>query len=159
MPESPAQAILGVDVGGTFTDAVLITAEGLFTGKSPSTPEDQSVGVIEATRQVLARAGIEPEQVGHFAHGMTVATNALLESKGAETAFVATRGFTDLIEIGRQDRASLYRLQAAHPPPLVPPERRVGVAERNGPEGALEELTEAEAGRVAEAVAGLDVES
>lgn len=158
-PETRDQAILGVDVGGTFTDAVLITGDRIFTGKSPSTPGDQSLGVIEATRQVLDKAGIKADRIGHFAHGMTVATNALLESKGARTAFVATRGFTDLIEIGRQDRASLYRLQAAHPAPLVPPERRVGVAERNGPEGALEELTEAEAGRVAEAVAGLDVES
>jgi N-methylhydantoinase A/oxoprolinase/acetone carboxylase beta subunit len=154
-----AEAILGVDVGGTFTDAVLITAKGIFTGKSPSTPEDQSVGVVEATRQVLAEAGVSAEQVGHFAHGMTVATNALLESKGAATAFVATRGFTDLIEIGRQNRASLYRLQAAHPPPLVPPERRLGVNQRHGPEGVIEELTDAEAERVAAEVAALGVES
>ncbi len=152
-------AILGVDVGGTFTDAALITRDGVFTGKHPTTPDDQSIGVVEATRQVLEKAGIEPGEISHFAHGMTVATNALLESKGAETAFVATRGFTDLIEIGRQDRVSLYRLQADHPPPLVPPERRIGVAQRHGPDGVIEELDAEEADRVAEAVAGLGVES
>lgn len=157
-PESGG-AILGVDVGGTFTDAVLITADGLFTGKYPTTPEDQSVGVVEATRQVLAEAGIGAAQVEHFAHGMTVATNALLESKGARTAFVATRGFTDLIEIGRQDRASLYRLQAAHPPPLAPPELRVPVQARHRPDGVAEELTGDEACRVADEVARLEVES
>jgi len=154
-----AGAILGVDVGGTFTDAVLITAGGPFTGKSPTTPEDQSVGVVEAIRQVLGKAGIGAGEVSHFAHGMTVATNALLESKGAETAFVATRGFTDLVEIGRQDRASLYRLQAAHPPPLVPPERRIAVDERHGPDGVIVALTEAEAARVADRAAELGVES
>lgn len=158
-PKTAPPAILGVDVGGTFTDAVLIAGGSLFTGKAPTTPDDQSVGVVEATRQVLDKAGVGPGEVGHFAHGMTVATNALLESKGAATAFVATRGFTDLVEIGRQDRASLYRLQAAHPQPLVPPERRVGVEERTGPDGVLEELTDAEAARVAEEVARLSVES
>jgi len=152
-------AILGVDVGGTFTDAVLVTEEGHFTGKSPTTPEDQSLGVIEATRQVLEKAGVGPGEVGHFAHGMTVATNALLESKGAKTAFIATRGFTDLVEIGRQDRASLYRLQASHPPPMVPPERRFGVAERTGPEGVVEPLEDEEADRVADAVAAAGVDS
>ena len=158
-PVPSAGAILGVDVGGTFTDAVLITSGGIFTGKSPSTPEDQSSGVAEATRQVLDKAGIEPGEVGHFAHGMTVATNALLESKGAATAFIATRGFTDLVEIGRQDRASLYRLQEAHPAPLVPPDRRVAADERHGPDGLVKALTAEEAERVAEEVAGLEVES
>lgn len=152
-------AILGVDVGGTFTDAVLITGEGHFTGKSPTTPDDQSEGVMKAIRQVLDDAGISAGGVRHFAHGMTVATNALLESKGAKTALVATRGFSDLVEIGRQDRASLYRLQASHPPPLVPPERRIGAAERTGPEGVLEELTGKEADRIAGLILDLDVES
>ena len=152
-------AILGVDVGGTFTDAVLIAPAGTFTGKAPTTPQDQSVGVLEAISQVLDQSGLEPGQVGHFAHGMTVATNALLESEGARTAFVATRGFTDLIEIGRQNRASLYRLQAAHPPPLVPPELRVPADERCGPDGVIDELTEVEAQRIAGLIADLEVES
>ena len=159
MDEAEVTAILGVDVGGTFTDAVLINAEGVFTGKYPTTPEDQSIGVVEATRQVLEKAEMEPGEIRHFAHGMTVATNALLESKGAETALVATRGFTDLVEIGRQDRASLYRLQAAHPPPLVPPEHRIAVSERHGPEGVIEDLTSQEAERIASEVETLGVES
>ncbi len=157
-PEGEA-VILGVDVGGTFTDAVLATGGRIFTGKAPSTPSDQSEGVIAAIETVLERAGVGPEEVTHFAHGMTVATNALLESKGARTALIATRGFTDLVEIGRQSRASLYRLRAAHPPPLVPPELRIGVAERCGPDVVLEELSEAEVERVTEEVAALDVES
>jgi N-methylhydantoinase A/oxoprolinase/acetone carboxylase beta subunit len=159
MADPESQAILGVDIGGTFTDAVLITDAGTFTGKAPTTPEDQSAGVMDATRQVLNQSGTRPEQVGHFAHGMTVATNALLESKGARTAFVATRGFTDLIEIGRQNRASLYRLQATHPAPLVPPELRIGVEERCGPEGVTLELTDQEAQRVAAGIEALGVES
>ncbi|HMT04227.1 MAG: hydantoinase/oxoprolinase family protein [Solirubrobacterales bacterium] len=154
-----AGGILGVDVGGTFTDAVLITEDRYFTGKSPTTPDDQSEGVMTAIRQVLGASGTEAGNIRHFAHGMTVATNALLESKGAKTALVATRGFIDLVEIGRQDRASLYRLQAAHPPPLVPPERRIEAAERTGPDGILEELTEQEANRIASLLLGLDVES
>lgn len=154
-----SDVILGVDVGGTFTDAVLITGQGIFTGKHPTTPDDQSAGVIEATRQVLLKAKINPSDVSHFAHGMTVATNALLESKGVETAFVATRGFTDLIEIGRQDRVSLYRLQADHPPPLVPPERRIAADERHGPDGLVQPLEPGEADRIAEQVAGSGAES
>lgn len=154
-----ADAIVGVDVGGTFTDAVLISPEGVFTGKWPTTPEDQSIGVIEATRQVLGQAKVQASDITHFSHGMTVATNALLESSGADTALVATRGFTDLVEIGRQDRASLYRLQADHPPPLVPPDRRIAARERYGPDGLMEDLTAEEADRVAEEIARLGVDS
>jgi N-methylhydantoinase A/oxoprolinase/acetone carboxylase beta subunit len=151
--------ILGVDVGGTFTDAVLVHGDQIITGKSPTTPDDQSKGVIDATRLVLEEAGLEPTEVEVFAHGMTVATNALLENRGARTAFVATRGFTDLIEIGRQDRASLYRLEEAHPPPLVPPDRRIPAEERSGPDGELVELTDDESVRIAEAVAATGADS
>lgn len=158
-PETPREVILGVDVGGTFTDAVLATEGRIFTGKSPTTPADQSGGVIDAIANVLDQAGLEPGDVTHFAHGMTVATNALLESKGARTALIATHGFTDLVELGRQNRASLYRLRADHPPPLVPPERRIGAVERSGPEGIIEPLTSAEIDRVTDAVEALDVES
>ncbi len=130
-------ATLGVDVGGTFTDAVLVTAEGIFAGKAPSTPSDQAHGVMAAAREVLSKAGVEPKDVTVFAHGMTVATNALLEGRVARTALVATRGFADLVEIGRQNRPELYRLQAASPAPLVPPELRFELEERTGPDGAI----------------------
>jgi len=132
--------LLGVDVGGTFTDAVAAAGGRLVTAKAPTTPHDQSEGVLAAVRAVLERAGADPGDVTAFAHGTTVATNALLEGRGARTALVATRGFEDVVELGRQARADLYRLCAAHPPPLVPPERRVGARERTGPDGVLEPL-------------------
>ena len=134
--------ILGVDVGGTFTDAALLTPDALVTAKAPTTPDDQSEGVLRAVDEALARADARPEQVERFVHGMTVATNALLEGRVARTALLATEGFTDIEELGRQARAELYRLCAGHPPPLVPAELRVPVAERTGPDGVLRELDE-----------------
>src|SRR3954451_9380316 len=133
--------LLGVDVGGTFTDAVLALEDGrLVTAKAPSTPADQSEGVTAAVEAALRRAGRAAGDVRAFAHGMTVATNALLEGKVARTALVATEGFTDLVALGRQDRADLYRLCAANPAPLVPPERRIAARERTGPDGVLRPL-------------------
>ena len=135
--------LLGVDVGGTFTDAALLTGEGeLLTAKAPTTPEDQSHGAIASVEAVLERAGASACAVERFVHGMTVGTNALLEQRVARTALLATDGFTDLEELGRQARAELYRLCAGHPPPLVPAELRVAVAERTGPEGVLRALDE-----------------
>lgn len=132
--------ILGVDVGGTFTDAAVLGPFGLVTAKAPTTPADQSGGVIAAIRSALDEAGAEPAGVARFVHGMTVGTNALLEGRAARTALFATEGFTDVEELGRQARAELYRLCAGHPPPLVPPELRVGVPERSGPDGPLRPL-------------------
>ncbi|MGA7436251.1 MAG: hydantoinase/oxoprolinase family protein [Solirubrobacterales bacterium] len=151
--------ILGVDVGGTFTDAVLIDGGRVFSGKAPTTPDDQSKGVIQAIDNVLEMSGHLASEIEQFNHGMTVATNALLENRSARTVFITNRGFTDLIEIGRQDRASLYRLQESHPPPQVPAERRIAVAGRNGPDGELEPLEDTEIGRVVEQVGLLDAES
>src|SRR3954452_23192766 len=132
--------LLGVDVGGTFTDAVVAVGDRLVTAKAPTTPEDQSEGVLAAVTAALERAGASADEVEGFAHGTTTATNALLEGEGARTALVATEGFEDLIELGRQARADLYRLCEARPAPLVPPERRVGARERMSPGGALSEL-------------------
>src|SRR3954468_13009257 len=134
--------LLGVDVGGTFTDAALIDGDRLVTAKAPSTPGDQSEGVIAAVTAALERAGADAAGVERLVHGMTVGTNALLEGKGARTALLATEGFPDLEELGRQARAELYRLCAGHPPPLVPPELRIPVPERTGPDGVLRELDE-----------------
>ena len=127
--------VLGVDVGGTFTDAVVLTADGYVTGKSPTTSEDQSLGVMTAVGEALSRAGAHPEEVERLVHGMTVGTNALLEGRAARTALVATQGFTDLEELGRQARPDLYRLCVAGAKPLVPPDLRVPTHERCGPEG------------------------
>jgi N-methylhydantoinase A len=141
-------AILGVDVGGTFTDAVLLTDENeLRTAKIP-TARRQGESVLVAATAVGA------VDVERFAHGTTVATNALLERKGARTAFVATEGFEHLLHLRRQDRAELYRLCVDHPAPLVPLERCYGVRERTGPEGViapleLDSLPEFEADAVA----------
>jgi N-methylhydantoinase A len=133
--------LLGVDVGGTFTDAVLVTAElDLHSAKVPTTPSEQSVGVMAAIQTVLASAGLEAGEVMRFAHGMTVATNALLEGKTARTALMATAGFTDVIELGRQSRPHLYRLCEPAPPPLVPAELRFAAPERMGPDGPLKTL-------------------
>jgi N-methylhydantoinase A len=151
--------LLGVDVGGTFTDAVLVAGGRLHTAKAPTTPADQSEGVMAAVRRALESAGAQPGDVEAFAHGMTVATNALLEGEGARTAFVATEGFTDLVALGRQARRELYRLCAAHPAPLTPPQRRFGARERTGPDGViaplqgLDELCEALAAAEPEAIA------
>jgi N-methylhydantoinase A len=130
--------LLGVDVGGTFTDAVLVDDDGtIVTGKSPTTPDDQSAGVMAAIDAVLDRADRAAASVRFFAHGMTVATNALLEGRGARSVLIATEGFTDLVELGRQNRADLYRLCAAWPAPLIAPELRFAAAERMTPDGPL----------------------
>ncbi len=151
--------LLGVDVGGTFTDAVLVAGGRIHSAKSPTTPPDQSVGVIAAIEAALQAAGEAADGIEHFAHGTTVGTNALLTRAGARTLLVATEGFTDLLEIARQDRVSLYRLCEDRPPPLAPPELRVGVRERIGPRGIVEPLSEAEVERVVAEVARLAPES
>jgi N-methylhydantoinase A len=127
---------LGVDVGGTFTDLVALSDGTLVTAKVPSTPRDQSEGVMNAVNT----SEVEPPAVSALAHGMTVATNALLERRGARIALVTTEGFRDVLEIARQNRASLYDLAADRPPPLVPRELRFTVTERMGPEGEISPL-------------------
>ena len=104
---------LGVDVGGTFTDLVALSEGELTTAKVPSTPRDQSVGVMNA----IETSEVESGAVFALAHGMTVATNALLERRGARTALVTTEGFRDVLEIARQNRPSLYDLTQNRPPP------------------------------------------
>ena len=137
-------ARLGVDVGGTFTDLALWDGarRRLTVFKLPSVPRDPSEGILEGIRGITARDGVMPTGLGFVAHGTTVATNALIEKRGARTALITTRGFRDLLEIARQKRPDLYDLQADKPPPLVPRDRRVEVSERLGPDGrALERLT------------------
>jgi N-methylhydantoinase A len=126
-------AILGVDVGGTFTDAVLLDGDELRTAKVP-TARRQEESVLAAAKAVGAR------EVERFTHGTTSATNALLERRGARTALVATAGFEHVLHLRRQDRAHLYRLCAQHPEPLVPLDRCHGVRGRIGPDGELEPL-------------------
>lgn len=145
--------LLGVDVGGTFTDAVLAVDGRLLTAKAQTTPADQSEGVMAAVEAVLSRAGRGPGEVTAFAHGMTVATNALLEGRVARTALVVTEGFTDIIALGRQNRPELYRLCSGWPRPLVPDELRFKAPERMTPEGPLRPLDPGAADALAAEVA------
>src|SRR5215210_2068770 len=140
--------LLGVDVGGTFTDAALLDGDALHTAKVPSTPDDQSRGVIAAVEEVLRRAGAEPARVEGFTHGMTVGTNALLEERGARTALVATAGLADVLEIGRQNRPTLYHPCRGRPSPLVDSELRFEAEERIGPDGVVTELADEEVARL-----------
>jgi N-methylhydantoinase A len=121
---------VGIDVGGTFTDAVLLDGDRFATAKVPTAPE-------QAESVLAAVAAVGAEDVERFSHGTTIATNALLERKGARTAFVATAGFEHLLHLRRQNRAHLYRLCAEHPDPLVSLEDCHGVRERIGPDGVL----------------------
>jgi len=133
---------VGVDVGGTFTDLVAVNADGrVRTHKVPSTPADQSDGVAHAL-ELLTNV-----EVHRFVHGTTVATNMLLERAGARVVLVATDGFRDILQLARQDRASLYDLARHHPAPLVARDDTVGVRERISPDGvdlALDEHAIAE---------------
>jgi N-methylhydantoinase A len=139
---------LGVDVGGTFTDAVLVGPGGMETAKVLTTAQ-QEHGVVEAARLVLERAGVAPGDVTHFVHGSTVATNALLERRLARTGFVTTKGFRDVLFLGRQARPSLYRLHEAPVPPVVERRLCVEVDERMGPAGVVRPLDEASVRRAA----------
>ena len=126
-------------MGGTFTDLVLYDdASGALTvAKVPSVPADPSEGIMAGIVRLLGLAGVAPSAVEYVAHGTTVATNALLERKGAATALITTRGFRDLLEIARQKRPALYDLFARKPAPLVPRHHRYEVAERVTASGAV----------------------
>lgn len=142
---------IGVDVGGTYTDLVAIDDTGRVEARKVlSTPKDQSEGVIDALR-ALNRPNVE-----RFVHGTTVATNMLLERKGARVVFCVTRGFRDLLYLRRQNRASLYDLSADHPPPLATRENSVEVDERVEPQGVTRALTPEASRQVAEQVAALN---
>ena len=130
---------LGIDVGGTFTDLALLHEESglLVVGKVPSVPADPSEGILNGIARILAEAGVSPAQVTYLAHGTTVATNTLLQRKGAKTGLITTRGFRDLLEIARQRRPSLYDLHAPKPALLVPRAHRMEVPERVMADGSV----------------------
>ncbi|MFV0385638.1 hydantoinase/oxoprolinase family protein [Paracoccus sp. (in: a-proteobacteria)] len=115
---------VAVDVGGTFVDAVLtdMQGRGLAAAKVPTTPEDRAIGVMNGIAAVCTRAGIAPENVAEVVHGSTTGTNALIERTGAKVGFLTTKGFRDVLEIGRVMRpmAGLYDITVDRPPPLVP---------------------------------------
>ncbi len=123
---------LGIDIGGTFTDAIVIDEDsgGVQIAKVLTTPEDPSAGFVEASQRIREQTGAAPEEIGHLVHATTVATNAIIEGKAAPTGFITTDGFRDMLEIARQIRPSLYDLRFVKPPPLVPRHHSYGVRER-----------------------------
>ena len=131
--------IVGVDVGGTFTDfcAVEDVTGDVRLWKRPSTPENPATAIVSGLRELATAHGIPLQEVSRLAHGTTVATNALVQRKGCSVALITTRGFRDLVEIGRQTRPDVYDLQRDYPDPLVPRRRRLEVTERINAAGAV----------------------
>jgi N-methylhydantoinase A len=134
-----AQYRLGVDIGGTFTDAVLVNlGTGEFrTSKVSTTPQDPSIGFLHTIERLVSEAAIKPEEIAQIVHATTVATNAIIENKVARSAFITTKGFRDILEIQRQIRPSLYDLFFDKPTPLIPRYLSYEVNERMTPEGEL----------------------
>lgn len=130
---------LGVDIGGTFTDLVIIdeASGAVRVGKLLTTPKDPAQGVETGIVRLLEEMGVAPRAVGSLIHGTTLATNALIERKGARTALITTRGFRDALEIGREGRYDMYDLFIDPPPPLAPRHLRREVDERLLDDGSV----------------------
>ncbi|WP_172121837.1 MULTISPECIES: hydantoinase/oxoprolinase family protein [unclassified Devosia] len=153
---------IGVDVGGTFTDFTLLNdASGeIHFFKTPSTPHDPSEAIEIGLRGVLEANKVAPADVSYLGHGTTVATNIVIERRGARTGLMTTKGFRDVLELGRQARPSIYDYRVEKPPVLIPRDRRVEVLERVGPDGEiLTELDEASLRTAVLRLAELGVES
>lgn len=129
------QAKLAADIGGTFTDIVLEDGARRWSGKVLTTTQAPELGVMEGIRLVLAQSGLQPGDVDVFIHGTTLATNALIERKGAKTAFITTEGFRDIIEQGYEKRFDHYDLMIDRPVPLVPRVLRLEMRERLSADG------------------------
>ena len=161
-PIVPTRYRIGVDIGGTFTDATLVNeASGeVRIGKVLTTPHDPSDGFLSLVRRMVKEAGILPGDLSFVVHATTVATNAIIEGKIARTGFVTTDGFRDMLEIARQIRPSLYDLQFEKPPPLVPRYLCFGVPERLDAMGAVvRKLDEKAVRQIAAALKKEDVEA
>jgi len=153
---------LGVDIGGTFTDIVLLdTGSGQhYSHKELTTPEQPEIGVMRGVKTLLARCGAAPGSIVRVVHATTLFTNALIERRGARTGLITTQGFRDVLEIGRERRYDLYDNFLELIQPLVPRDLRVEVAERMGPDGGvIQALDEAGVIACARRLAGQDVES
>ncbi|HEU4390176.1 MAG TPA: hydantoinase/oxoprolinase family protein [Blastocatellia bacterium] len=134
----PSLIRIGIDTGGTFTDFVVAVGSRLTVFKLPSTPSNPAEAILAGVGRALAEipASVRTGQF-EIVHGTTVATNALLERKGARTALITTEGFEDVIEIGRQARSEIYNFMVTRPAPLVPSELRFGAKERIAPDGSI----------------------
>ncbi|HXD96723.1 MAG TPA: hydantoinase/oxoprolinase N-terminal domain-containing protein, partial [Candidatus Acidoferrum sp.] len=155
-------ARFGVDIGGTFTDLVVIDERtgAIRVGKVLTTAKDPAHGVEQGVQSLLEEAGVDPARVHAVAHGTTLATNALIERKGARTALLTTQGFRDALEIRREGRYDMYDLLIDPPAPLVPRHLRFEVPERLLPDGSvLRPLDEAAARRVISQLVDAGVEA
>jgi N-methylhydantoinase A len=148
---------IGVDIGGTFTDVVVVAEESgaIQVVKVPTTPADPSQGFLDGIAEAFERFAIAPGQVAFAVHGTTIATNTIIEGKGAAAGLITSAGFSDVLEIAYQTRPALYDVFYDKPKPLVPRWRCVGVPERIGPDGAVltpldEDAVEAAARRLKE---------
>ena len=149
---------LGVDVGGTFTDLVLATEDGrIASRKVLSTSGNYAEAILGGIRDVLAEAGIAGDRVEELIHGTTVATNAIIERRGARTGLVTTEGFRDLLEIGRLRLMRLYDMDQERPAPLVRRRWRFEVAERLDHRGEV--IRPLDRDSLAQAIAGIAAES
>ncbi|MGB8393078.1 MAG: hydantoinase/oxoprolinase family protein [Pseudolabrys sp.] len=154
------KARIGVDIGGTFTDVALEVGHRRFTAKTLTTSRAPEEGVLAALRSVLSEAGVDPGEVGVVIHGTTLATNALIERKGAKTALLTTEGFRDVVEIRHENRFEQYDVNIDLPLPLVPRRRRLPICERINARGEiLQVLDESSVARAIETLAAEDVEA
>src|ERR1700732_540849 len=174
MPQTPSQRVsederhraveqggrLGVDIGGTFTDVALEARGRRYSAKILTTPEAPERAVLDAIHAVIREAALAPADMSIIIHGTTLATNAIIERKGAKTALLTTEGFRDTIEIRHENRFEQYDVNIDLPPPLVPRRRRYPVRERVDAGGkVLTPLDEGAVARVIEALAAEQVEA
>ena len=153
---------IAVDIGGTFTDLQIFDARtgAISSLKTPTTPEDPSIGLMTGIKAAAARDGFALDDIGYLLHGTTIATNAVLERKLPRGALVTTARFEDVVEIGRHYRRDIYALNPQVPPTLIPRDRRIGIAERIRADGSIEvPLTPAALQGLAARLDGLDVAS
>ncbi len=151
---------IGVDTGGTFTDIVMSVEDSLWTHKVLSTPRNPAHAVIKGVSEILSQQNVNSYDGVDIVHGSTVATNALLERRGARIALVTTKGFEDVLEIGRQTRPNIYDLFVQRPAPLVPAEHRFGIEERTLHTGEIQtEISLADLETLAAHLATLDLDA
>lgn len=153
---------IGIDTGGTFTDVSLVDEQmgKMYVTKVPSTPDKPSAGVLHGVQQIVKEQGIDPGDLSFFIHGSTVATNTLLEQKGANTALLTTKGFKDVLQIGRQTRPKLYEFKARRSAPLVPRNLRLELDERIDAKGNIvKKVDRREVVQIAESLKNNNIES
>src|SRR5215217_7751179 len=157
-----SQYRIGVDVGGTFTDFTLLdqTNGDVYFYKVSSTPHDPSEAIEKGLREILARYEMDASDVIYLGHGTTVATNIIIQRRGARTGLLTTKGFRDVLELARQSRPSIYDYRVQKPVPLIERDLRMEVIERIGPDGdVIQELDEVSLRSAVEALSDANVTS